>query len=235
MKQNVSNFAVLLIGAGRLAKHLKHWNTLLPTPNHLLNWDQSQDFSILSQHLQRAKIVWLAISDSAIVPFYEKHLASIGIPCVHFSGALFHAKIKAAHPLMSFPSELLADAVYPQIGFALTSGETLSEVLPGFENSFFTISESEKPLYHALCVVAGNFPQILWAEVNPLLQQMKVPEKAFHLYLSQVLSNFLKFKENSLTGPIVRNDQITLEKNELALAGTKLKSIYQSFRKEFSL
>ncbi len=235
MKQNDSNFAVLLIGSGRLAKHLKHWNSLLQYSNKLLTWDRSQDPDLLSKHLQAANLVWLAISDSAIIPFYEKNLASSGLTCVHFSGALFHPKIKGAHPLMSFPTELLADAVYPQIGFALTGDEQLTDVLPGFPNSSFFISEAQKPLYHALCVVAGNFPQLLWTEVDTLLQRMDVPEKAFHLYLSQVLSNFLKFKEKSMTGPLIRNDQITLEKNEVSLADTKLKSIYQSFRKEFSL
>lgn len=235
MEQNKSNFAVLLIGSGRLAKHLKHWNNLLQKPNHLLTWDRSQDFKILSQHLQQAKLVWIAISDSAIVPFYEENLASTNVLCVHFSGALFHSKIKGAHPLMTFPSELLANTIYPQISFALSGYDLLSEVLPGFQNPSFLISESDKPLYHALCVVAGNFPQLLWAEVDTLFSQMNIPEQAFHLYLSQILSNFLKFKEKSITGPLIRNDQFTLQKNELSLSGTKLKSIYQSFRKEFCL
>ncbi len=226
---------ILLIGSGRLARHLQHWNSLLQIKNNLLTWNRSENPNLLPSLIQQCGLIWLAISDSAIVPFFEKHLISTSVITVHFSGALSDPRIKGAHPLMSFPETYLADSVYNKIGIATSGNEDLSQLLPNFRNKSFTIPDSEKSLYHALCVVSGNFPQMLWAEVGKQFQQQNVPTEFFEIYLSQILNNFLILKEKSLTGPLVRKDKMTMQKNEMALSGTKLQSIYHSFRKEFSL
>ncbi|MFZ3231236.1 MAG: DUF2520 domain-containing protein [Pseudobdellovibrio sp.] len=232
--QNEHSITILLIGSGRLAKHLLYWNSLLNNPNQILIWDRSQAPELLIQHLNQSKLVWLAISDSAIIPFFEKNLTACNQQVIHFSGVLHDSRMISAHPLMSFPTELLAAPIYNEIYFALTGTATLNLALPGFLNSFFTLSAEEKPLYHALCVVAGNFPQLLWLEVEKKFTDLQVPKKAFHIYLHQILNNYLLLKEKSLSGPIIRKDFLTLEKNQLALAGSKLKSIYQSFVREFT-
>ncbi|OFZ28737.1 MAG: hypothetical protein A2622_06545 [Bdellovibrionales bacterium RIFCSPHIGHO2_01_FULL_40_29] len=237
MKQNVRiehSKTILLIGSGRLAKHLQHWNSLLEKPNTLLTWDRSQDPHALVKYLNQCHIVWLAIRDSAIIPFYETHLAGSDIPVVHFSGALTDRRLSWAHPLMSFPEGLLAQYVYHSISFAIGANTDLDQLLPGFKNSSFIVSDEHKPLYHALCVVAGNFPQLLWNEVDKSLAQLQIPDLAFQNYLSQVLQNFLTLKEKSLTGPLVRNDHLTINKNMASLNGTKLQTIYAAFVKEFS-
>ena len=226
--------SILLIGSGRLAKHLLHWNSISNQPNKISIWNRTEDPKILKQFLDESTVVWLAISDFAIVPFFEQNLSTYKGTVVHFSGALHDSRIMCAHPLMTFPSDLMPALIYPQIHFALSGPVTLNEVLPGFRNPFFLLPEKEKPLYHALCVVAGNFPQLLWNEIEQKRSALKIPETAFNIYLQQSLNNFIKFKAAALTGPLVRHDLETINKNTEALVNTKLQSIYSAFVKEFS-
>ncbi len=228
---------ILLIGSGRLAKHLQHWNSLQSTPNALLLWNRSEDLHTLPGLVARADIIWLAITDSALQTFFETHLIRLSVVqkiVVHFSGAFSDERMACAHPLMTFPAEMLPDLVYHQTWFAIDGTMPLSTLLPGFSNSSFQVSAVEKPLYHALCVVAGNFPQLLWNEVDQRREALHIPDSAFTVYLQQTLANFLKLKSNSLTGPLVRHDQQTLSKNADALVNTRLHSIYSAFVKEFS-
>ncbi|MBC7741012.1 MAG: DUF2520 domain-containing protein [Bdellovibrionaceae bacterium] len=225
---------ILLIGSGRLAQHLHFWNSQLQSPNVLLDWDRSQDLKLLNDKLAQVQIVWLAISDSALVSFYDKHLSQKNLTVLHFSGAVYEDRMVSAHPLMSFPKSLLKSEVYSQIHFALTGVTKLYEVMPGFTNGFSLMAAQDKALYHALCVVSGNFPQLLWSETFPKLLQLNIPEAAVHLYIRQITENFIQFKNNALTGPFVRKDLKTIEENSAALTNSKLKKVYQSFAEEFS-
>lgn len=230
-----SDFAtILLIGSGKLSKHLNYWLHLNTKSSfNLLTWDRHQDPHAIHRYAAQATHIWLAISDSAIVPFYEKYLAGHDAKVIHFSGALHDPRMIAAHPLMSFSDILYADDFYPQIYFALTGCDSLSEILPGFTNPHFSLNAETKPLYHALCVAAGNFPQMLWNEVHNLAAEKKLPTAAFDLYIDKITQNFLTLKDKSFTGPIARKDAVTIDQNILALAGTRLQSIYKSFRQEF--
>lgn len=225
---------ILLIGSGKLSKHLGHWFNLNKNNSHkLLTWDRHQDPHAIHRYTAQTTHIWLAISDNAIVPFYEKYLAGHDARVVHFSGALHDSRLISAHPLMSFSEEIYADDFYPRIQFALTGCDSLSEALPGFTNPSFQLKSEAKPLYHALCVAAGNFPQLLWNEVHKIAADQKLPAEAFDLYIQQITQNFLSMKANAITGPIVRKDVATIDKNISALSGTPLQSIYQSFTKEF--
>lgn len=188
----------------------------------------------LTEALSKASVVWLAISDSAIMPFYETYLSSTKSKVVHFSGALNDARLLSVHPLMSFPQELFADTVYENIHFTLTGVTDLKAAMPGFKNPFSILRPEHKALYHALCVVAGNFPQLLWNETLPQFQKLEIPDHAFGNYIKQITENFIQLKQASLTGPFVRKDMSTIEKNKMALVDTNLKNIYQSFAQTFT-
>lgn len=233
---------VLLIGAGRLARHLQHWNSLLPQPHRLLHWNRSQDPENPVAGL-RAKLrelppggrVWLAISDRALIPFYEEHLRSSDLRVVHFSGALHDSRMLGAHPLMSFPETPLPDEVYPRIHFAISGFDRLEEALPGFTNPYTFLGESGRPFYHALCVLAGNFPQLIWNQVAAEMKKLQLPEEALDIYIRQIAENYLRLKEKSLTGPLIRGDRPTIEKNINALeANPPLQRIYRAIDKEYS-
>lgn len=225
---------ILLIGSGKLAQHLNHWFSLIKLPqDKILNWDRHQDPHAIHAYVSQATHVWLAISDFSIIPFYEKYLSGHDAIPVHFSGALHDERLISAHPLMSFSHELYNLETYQKIQFALTGTNDLQKALPGFKNSFFPIPAGDKPLYHALCVIAGNFPQMLWNEVYQLAKKHDIPAAAFDLYLKQITENFIQSHGQALTGPFARKDTSTIEKNIQALQGTSLQPLYQSFQKEF--
>ena len=233
------NSTILLIGSGRLAQHLKYWNSLVEKPNRLLFWDRSQGFTLLNEHLSNSQLIWLAVSDSAIVPFFDTHLKNhleiLNKKVVHFSGALHSEHMACAHPLMSFPSALLPKETYSKVFFVIEGCETVADVLPGFRNQFAVLNPDNKTYYHALCVLAGNFPQLLWNEVAHKFKQLNLPPEALDLYVKQITDNYLLLKEKALTGPVIRKDYATIERNLAALnESPNLKNIYSTLVKEFN-
>lgn len=225
---------ILLIGSGRLATHLDYWNSLILQPNILLKWNRKDSVDKRNQLLAEADLVWLAISDNNLENFYEDALAQTSLPVVHFSGALHFKSMISAHPLMSFPKALFEKNIYSQIHFSLTGCSHLQAAMPGFHNSFSIMSPENKSLYHSMCVISGNFPQMLWNETEKSLSQMGIPDQAFQLYLKQITKNYLLLKEQSLTGPLVRGDSATIEKNLKALKDSPLQKIYQAFNDTFT-
>lgn len=229
-----TNSTVLLVGNGRLAKHLKYWNQLVQTPNQILVWNREQSQDLLKTSIQQASYIWLAISDSAIVNFYNQHLSSANKTVVHFSGALHDERLLSTHPLMTFSNELFDKSVYEKIHFTITGADNLQTALPHFTNSFSQVSFDNKSLYHALCVLTGNFPQLLWNETLKEFRNLNIPDAAVETYIQQVAANFIQQKEKALTGPLVRKDLKTIESNLQSLT-TKpvLKDIYNNFNENF--
>lgn len=255
---------ILLIGNGRLAQHLIYWNSLLKKPNNIIHWFRNKNEASpqseksrneLSSSISNVDIIWLAISDSQINDFYDKNLSSLAPPVVlaqnkpivQFSGALNFPYLINIHPLMSFPTELMQASVYQQIHFvvgvpddkltseinALTDFK-LNSYMPGFENSLSLLSYEKKSFYHALCVASGNFPQLIWNEVFQEFKKLQLPNKALEVYIHQVTENFINSKGNALTGPLIRKDFSTLEKNLNSLKFSKLYNIYKTFCEVFT-
>jgi predicted short-subunit dehydrogenase-like oxidoreductase (DUF2520 family) len=228
---------ILLIGSGRLARHLVYWRKLNSQTSQVefQQWNRSEPTSKLMEYLEKKPLIWLAVSDSALIPFYENYLINKDLKVVHFSGALHHPGMLSAHPLMTFTEKLFDDEFYNKIHFSITNCSSLDEALPGFKNSYSIIFAAEKALYHALCVTAGNFPQLLWNEVFKEARNLKIPEAALEVYLNKVTENFIQQKEASLTGPLVRKDHVTVEKNLEALKRNEaLQNIYKTFAEEFT-
>lgn len=229
-----TNSTVLLVGNGRLAKHLKYWNQLVQSPNQVLVWNREQSQDLLKTYIQQASYIWLAISDSAIVDFYNQHLSSANKTVVHFSGALHDERLISAHPLMTFANEVFDKSVYEKIHFSMTGADSLQKALPNFTNSFSVVAAENKTLYHALCVLAGNFPQLLWNETLKEFRNLNIPDSAIETYIQQVAANFVQQKEKALTGPLVRKDLKTIESNLKSLqAKPTLKNIYTNFNENF--
>lgn len=219
---------VLIIGNGRLAKHLLNWCSQLQKP--VKSWSRSTHTSL---SLQNIDFIWLAISDDSLISFYQETLKPLlnGQKVVHFSGTVHFDGMISAHPLMTFSHELYDLSTYNKIHFGLTGAKNLLDVMPGFKNPFFKLRAEDKPLYHALCVASGNLPQLLWSQTQPQFADLKVPQEAVQVFLQQSLTNFFAQGPQAVTGPIVRNDKTTITKNLSALekVNLKLKNIYQSF------
>lgn len=231
LNNKTAPLSILLIGSGRLAQHLQHWIQLSTEKIYLQTWDRHQNPQRIQQLKLNADIVWLAISDKAIIPFFEKHLQGMDKVVVHFSGQVHHPQMIGCHPLMTFSSNLYSDQTYQEIPFAICGADDLKSILPGFTNPFFKITAEQKSLYHALCVVSGNFPQMLWAEASKICEAEQIPYSHFKMLCEYSLKNFFDHGPTALTGPFVRKDFETIDKNISALPAP-LKEIYQSFKKE---
>jgi len=227
-----------LLGGGRLARHFHHYFSLLNLP--CSGWARDRASPLNSQahssaadrlraSVQGASHVLLLVSDSAIgellrtYPFlHEKVL-------VHCSGALGLPGVAGAHPLMTFSHDLYDLAHYERIPFMVDRGHRFEEILPGLPNPHFAVSLEDKPLYHALCVAAGNFSQLLWQAAGERFSRLGLPAETLHPYLAQSLKNFIAHPETALTGPLSRGDGKTIERNLQSLEGDALGGVYRAF------
>lgn len=215
----------LLVGSGHVARHFSFYFENLGLD--FAAWNRREPVT-LRDRLAGADRVWLAVSDSALPALIDGELRDFPGTIVHFSGAFNHPRAIGAHPLMTFGPALYEPAFYPRIHFTV-SGGTLDEALPGLKNPWSPIMSAERARYHALCVLGGNFPVLLWNKMEKDLAALGVPSEAARSYLLQVARNYASLGEKALTGPLVRKDAITIEKNLAALAGDPWQEVYKSF------
>jgi len=215
----------LLIGSGRLAKHLKYYFASIQL-NHLC-WSRGESIEILNQLISNSSFAMLAISDDAIEQFYLDHLSKTHLTVVHFSGAYFHQKMIGFHPLMTFTQSLYTLEFYKKIHFAVSSVDQFKKLLPQLSNPCFLLSDSKKGLYHAWAVVMASGTQSLWRQAFQQMKAIGVPEQACELYLKQVTEQFFLNPKNSMTGPWVRKDQKTIEKNKVSLKTPQDRKLYE--------
>jgi hypothetical protein len=217
----------LVVGSGRVATHFLHYFKLKGMP--CANWNRKQHSeSELRRRLAETSIVLLLIGDSAIEEFRDANLCEFKGPVVHFSGSLNVAGIESFHPLMTFGPVLYSDEFYERIFFAGASEKRFRALFPHLPNPVFELKNENKALYHALCVMSGNFPQILWQACLSAFNDLQVPNEAVSLYLQRNLENFLTNPAQSLTGPLARKDRGTIERNLNALP-ENLRPLYQAF------
>ncbi len=223
---------ILFIGRGRVSRHFQHYFDLLGKPYAV--WHREQSIAELKRLCGEVDRVALLIRDDAIESFYQQHLDILKHKITfHCSGSLALDQLSSAHPLMAFAHRNLSLATYQTITFVTESNKkSLSELLPELSNPNFSIPSSVKPFYHALCVCAGNLPLLIQRTALKEFGLIGIPKEALSLYLKENLQNLLQDPETALTGPIVRGDQTTIERNLKALDGHSLKNIYLQFLEE---
>jgi predicted short-subunit dehydrogenase-like oxidoreductase (DUF2520 family) len=231
------NYAI--VGGGRLARHFSHYFQSLEIPHTCWTRDgqcsfNSIELSDAEQRLRetvgKADRVLLLVSDNAIgallkqYPFlHEKRL-------IHCSGALSFPGIAGAHPLMTFSDDLYELETYRSVPFVVEAGHSFEDLFPGLPNPHFSINVEDKARYHAMCVMAGNFSQVLWQGISERFeQQFDLPAGSLHPYLKRVAGNFIEAPKAALTGPLIRGDQQTIEKNIQSLDGDPLQDLYRAY------
>ncbi len=217
----------LIIGSGRLARHFQFYFQEKNIP--FISWNRSQDLKILQDLVPLSTHILLAISDSALESFIRENLVGASQPIVHFSGALNIVGAASAHPLFSFGPDLYAPEAYEKIHFAITGASQLNRLIPGISNPFTIVAPKDKALYHALCVMGGNFPILLWQKMNEGLKDLGLPAEASKIYLQTLVENFNRLGRKALTGPLVRKDFSTIETNLRALSGDPFQKVYAAF------
>jgi len=228
-----------LLGGGRLARHFSEYFRLLGIPHS--RWARDRHSPCNSYALpdaqQRLRVtlaqadrVLLLVADHAIAALLKQYPFLHEKQLIHCSGALSFPGVAGAHPLMTFAADLYTLERYQAVPFMLEAGYDFSALFPGLPNPHFAIEVEDKARYHALCVLAGNFAQLLWQGVSEHFeQQLQLPATTLHAYLRQVTDNFIQSPTSALTGPLVRGDQQTIERNLQSLEGDPLQALYQAF------
>ncbi|MCK5073042.1 MAG: DUF2520 domain-containing protein [Bacteriovoracaceae bacterium] len=221
----------VIVGDGRVAKHIQHYFSLYDIP--YVGWSRKIATEVLYNHALQSDVILLPISDDAIVPFINSHEILKKKVLVHFSGSLVTNLACGMHPLMTFGKKLYPTNFYPGIPFiGESTGPCFKNLFPALLNPFFTIDKKNKAYYHALCVMSGNFTNILWQKIiSHFENEFKIPKDALIPYLLKTFENIKDDPFDNLSGPIARGDTKTTTRNLDSLKNDEFHDIYQGFCK----
>lgn len=233
----MTNYAI--VGGGRLARHFSEYFRLLEIPHTRWTRDRRSAFNTsclpgAEQRLKKAVCnadrILLLVKDNAIAALLKQYPFLREQQLIHCSGSLGVPGVAGAHPLMTFTDSLYQLETYQKIPFIVDAGPGFKQLFPGLPNPHFVINTEDKARYHAMCVMAGNFSQLLWRGISDRFEQhIELPAATLHPYLKQVTENYLQAPESALTGPLTRNDQHTITRNFNSLDGDPLQDLYAAF------
>lgn len=225
MRQVPETFDYLIIGSGRLARHLSFYFSSLNLS--FKQWNRKENSSTeLSILLSKAKYSLLCINDDDIFNFFLHH-ENHPTQFIHFSGALNIKNILGFHPLMTFGDNFFPISFYPQIPFISSEAqETFHKVFPQLKNPFAHISAENKALYHSLCVLSGNGTTLIWDLIFKQFEDLGLTRETLKPYLKQVTENLITDSKGRWTGPWYRNDIETTRKHLHELKHTSLQGLY---------
>jgi predicted short-subunit dehydrogenase-like oxidoreductase (DUF2520 family) len=189
---------------------------------------------------QEAEVVVIATPDATIAEVCERIAMAGSIrsrsSVAHVSGATGLDALDAAayigattfsiHPLQTIPSVEAGVDRIPGAGFAVTAttehGEALGTRLAEDAGGRpFGLADDMKALYHSAGVFASNYLVAITAIAQQIEAEAGVEDVGEHLATLQVatLENIrLVGAAEALTGPAVRGDAVTVERNLEALA-----------------
>jgi 2-dehydropantoate 2-reductase len=221
-----------IVGNGKMSRHFSRYLSLLKIPHKI--WHRKLKTSI-DKRLNGCDVVVVLINDSEIESFIKTTLFLKDKTIVHFSGSLDTPLAIGFHPLGAFGKSQIPLEEYKKVVFVTDSDpKTLKKLFPKLKNECYQIPKRLKPYYHALCVISGNFPILLWQKtLSEFENKLRLPPSIFKGYLNIVSKNFLKNPKQSLTGPIERKDFKTIAKNIESLKNSELKSVYEQFTRIF--
>jgi predicted short-subunit dehydrogenase-like oxidoreductase (DUF2520 family) len=172
-----------------------------------------------------AGTTWLLVPDRAIAEV-ARAVPSGGI-LLHSSGALGpevlapHEHAAVLHPIMSFSGGAMPHPVPATITgsrIAVDRAKELAETI-GWDPVPF---DGERALYHAACVIAGNFGATIFAEACKALVLAGVDPREAPALLGPLartsLDNAIRIGPSAMTGPLSRGDRAVVERHLQALA-----------------
>jgi predicted short-subunit dehydrogenase-like oxidoreductase (DUF2520 family) len=233
----MTNFAI--VGGGRLARHFSEYFRLLEIPHARWARDRRTGFNSsnltdpekrLKETIKSSDRVLLLVSDGAISVLLKQYPFLHEKQLIHCSGSVSIPGVAGAHPLMTFSDRLYPLDTYQRMPFIHETGFSFSQLFPGLPNPHFAIDVEDKSRYHAMCVMAGNFTQLLWKSISDRFErQLELPAATLKPYLGQVAENFIQAPESALTGPLTRNDRQTIDRNLKSLDADPLQDLYAAF------
>jgi predicted short-subunit dehydrogenase-like oxidoreductase (DUF2520 family) len=131
---------------------------------------------------------------------------------------------------MTFGPELYDLDTYRSIPFICErGGVSFHRVFPTLVNPVHAISPADKPLYHALCVLSGNFTTVLWAKaMRDFENRLGLPRKSLAPFLERTAENTLAAGGTALTGSLARGERGTIERDLAALDGDAFAGVYRA-------
>ncbi len=124
--------------------------------------------------------------------------------------------VGSIHPMMSFAEPLRSAERLAGIYFAIEGDEEaikpLSELVLSIDAKPIRVDSRRKPLYHAACIFASNFPYLLAHQAKSLLEicELEPPGNIIGMIASlmrETVENIAELEiDSSLTGPIPRGD-----------------------------
>lgn len=224
----MSKCSILVIGSGRMAKHLCHY---LKIKGHSFKTWTRSDTQDLEHVSHSSDLVFLAVSDDAIANLAHRLPQNQKI---HFSGSLYIPGTLGLHPLMTFGRDLYEENQYDQIPLVFDQPDLAPYWLKTLPNPIVHLNPEQKTLYHGLCHLAGNYPKFLWIEIAKIFKsQLNLPPEILKPYLSEILKQSLGKNPDSLTGPFARKDMETIQGHLSALDHSPLKTSYEGFLASF--
>lgn len=220
----VKNKPYLIIGGGRLAKHIANYFQLLGIPFN--QWKRTNKSKLEDLTTKSGKVL-LAISDESIIPVAKRFTGRL---VIHFSGVLSTKFAESAHPLFTFSNNLYPLKEYQNIPFITERNRMkFKDLFPELLNVSYEIDRTEKAKYHAWASMVGNFSSFLISEYKNVFTNLELPREILKPYLFRVVKNSME-ENDALTGPIIRGDQKTID-SHLKSIETDFIPIYKSLVK----
>ena len=223
-----------IVGSGRVARHFHHYFTLLGLA--VSAWSRNGRGRSPPETLASCQTVLILIPDGEIVPFIDAWPALQEKRLVHCSGRLVTEAAEGAHP----PDDVRPCAIRPhRISgdsrlFSTRVGRRSRRCSLAYRTRSFAIPAADRPYYHALCVIAGNFSTMLWVKLfDELKDRFGIPASAAHPYLKQMAANLMADGDGALTGPLARGDTKTIADNLRALEGDPYHAVYTAFKRVY--
>lgn len=226
---------MLIFGTGRVGASIALYASYLGAEVSVATRDMAEgDRSQVGSLIRDADLVAAAIPDDRLLAWFQEWRGEIGSRlAIHFSGALTIGGMRGYHPLYSFPKTPLPPQTMAAIAIAREEGAPpFGAVLPGAANPEFAVRAADRPYYHALAVLSGNFAAHIWNEAAKGFAARfgLPPETMLAGYLAGVVDRFRESPFNSMTGPVARQDAQSVAANLEALAGEpRLKALYEAF------
>jgi predicted short-subunit dehydrogenase-like oxidoreductase (DUF2520 family) len=212
------------------------------TEARVANWLPGVPFLSAIDAAALGEIVLLSVPDDALGPVASELAAAgsvgAGTWVVHVSGAAgldvldpLHragARRLALHPLQTSPDVEAAIAALPGCHVAVTADDEAGlelgrRLATDLGATPFRLADDRRPLYHAAAVFASNYLVATSAVAERLFAEAGVPEPlaAMRPLQEVTLANVARLGPGAaLTGPAVRGDASTVDRNLVALAAS---------------
>jgi hypothetical protein len=227
-----NSFCSLIVGKGKVARLFSSFFERQKIAH--TQWSRSQGLAALEEKSSTCTHVLLCLPDKVLTPFVDEHWDFFkNKTLIHFSATHTDARLLGFHPLGAFTLE--GSTLLEEVFFHGPHPESIfREALPVLKNPYKELSAGDMQKYHALCVLGGNYTSLLWKIFFSEIQKLGISPEAAISYIQMNSQNVLQNPQSSLTGPLLRGDTPTLEKNIHALStNPELAEIYSAFVKTF--